>query len=53
MKVRKGTYVMLDDRKTVVYVLKGTNKEDGYIEVWEVNKGYSFGIYANHVTEKL
>lgn len=52
MKVRKGTYIRLDDGR-MVYVIKGTNKEDGFIEVWDSNAGYSFGVYANHIKTKL
>lgn len=52
MKVRKGKYVILDSG-IKAYVLKGTNKEDGFIKLWDLVNKWEFGTYVNHVIKVL
>lgn len=52
MKIKKNTYVLLDDG-TKLYVTKGTNKEGGMIEGWNVDKHWSMACFTSRVTKIL
>lgn len=52
MKVKKNTTVLLKDG-TRLYVYKGTNKEDGHIRGYNIDKHWEMGVYTREVIKVL